>query len=116
MKRAALFVAGLVIAASAAAAKFDSDVTIKNDSAWTLVNLYMSAADENEWGPDQLGEQVIETGGSFKIHSIPCDSYDIKIVDEDGDECVIGGVDVCADSNTWTVSDDDLLACQAETE
>ena len=116
MKRVILFAAGLLLAASASAAKFDSNVTIKNSSAWVITNFYMSAADQNEWGPDQLGEEVIGTGDQFTINSIPCDSYDIKLVDEDGDECVVGGVDVCADADTWTITDDDLLECQAATE
>jgi hypothetical protein len=116
MKRVALLAAGLAIAASAAASKFDSNVTITNESAWTIVNFYLSAADEDEWGPDQLGDDVIETGGSFTLNRIPCDSYDVKLVDEDGDECVIGGVDLCADADTWAITDEDLLTCQVLTE
>jgi hypothetical protein len=116
MKRIGLVAAGLLFCVSASASKFDSDVTIVNESAWSIVNLYMSAVDENEWGPDQLGEQVVNTGESFKLRGVPCDSYDVKLIDEDGDECVVGGVDVCADDATWTITDDDLLECQAATE
>ena len=46
----------------------------------------------------------------------PCDDYDVKLVDEDGDSCVVGGVTLCADSDAWVITDEDLLACQVVTE
>jgi len=72
--------------------------------------------DEDDWGPDQLGDEVIASGESFHLNAIPCDAYDVRIVDEDGDECVVGGVALCADKDAWVINDDDLLSCQAETE
>ena len=54
----------------------------------------------------------IKTGGSFKLNNIPCDSYDVKLIDEDGDQCVVGGVDLCAQSDHWVITSDELVACQ----
>ncbi len=106
----------LVCAGSASAGKYDSVVTIQNKSAWDIHQLYLSSTEDENWGPDQLGEQVIGSGESFKLHGIPCDDYDVKLIDEDGDECVVGGVPLCADQDAWVISDDDLLTCQALTE
>ena len=97
--------------------KLDASVTVVNRSLWAIHELYLSSTDENEWGPDQLGsETVINTGGDFTINRIPCDTYDVKLVDEDGDECVVGGVALCAGSDRWEITDDDLLSCQVATE
>ena len=94
-------------------AEFESSVVIRNDSQWSIHNLYLSSVDTEEWGPDQLGDEVIESGGGkFTLTDIPCDAYDIKLVDEDGDECVINAIALCVDDGAWVITDEPLLACQ----
>jgi hypothetical protein len=88
-------------------------ITVVNQSDWTITELYLSPADEAEWGPDQLAEHVIEPGASFKLSGIPCATWDVRLVDEDEDECVVEGVDICANKETWTITSKDLLRCQA---
>ena len=41
---------------------------------------------------------VLAKGDSITLTHIECDTYDIKVVDEDGDECVIEEVDLCRDN------------------
>lgn len=89
-----------------------SDVTIKNKSKWEIHHLFLSSTSDDEWGPDQLGDEVIGTGESFLLHSIPCDSYDVKLVDEDGDECEVEDIELCASSETWSITNDILLSCE----
>jgi hypothetical protein len=36
----------------------------------------------------------------------------VKLVDEDGDECVVEEVDICGTNDTWEIKNKDLLACQ----
>lgn len=116
MKLGLLALAALGLAGVAWAAKYDSVVTITNSANWEIHQLYLSSTEEESWGPDQLGEQIIATGDSFKLHGVPCDEYDVKLVDEDGDECVVGGVSLCADSDAWNITDEDLLSCQVLTQ
>ena len=96
----------------ASSLSFAGDITIHNESDWQLDHLFMSAVDKDEWGPDQLGEEVIATGEAFTLKGVPCATYDVKLVDEDGDECEVRSVDVCGDGG-WKIESDDLLACQA---
>jgi hypothetical protein len=93
-----------------------SKVTIINQSDWQLDHFYMAPADKTDWGPDQLGDKVIGTGERFTLSDIPCDIWDIKVVDEDGDECVIESVDLCKDNAEWKITSKALLACQAKTQ
>lgn len=109
-------VLALAVLAPVAQAAKKADVTIVNKSDWTIEELYLSPNDEDSWGPDQLKQHVIEPGESFKLTQIPCGTWDVKLVDEDGDECVVAGVDICANSETWTISSKDLLRCQQESE
>jgi len=107
----AVCVAALLIPASAQAQK--SSVVIKNKSDWEIHQFFLSSVDTDKWGPDQLGEDVIGTGDTFTLNGIPCDTYDVMLVDEDGDECVVPEVDICGDNQGWIINNDDLLECQA---
>ena len=37
-----------------------------------------------------MGEDVLARGDSFTVKDIPCDTYDVMVVDEDGDSRVVG--------------------------
>lgn len=104
-------VAALAVTSMAWAAG-KSSVKITNKSKWQIDQMFMSPADTDEWGPDQLGEQVIKTGMSFTLTDIPCNKWDIKLVDEDGDECELRDVDLCAHAASWDITDDELLTCE----
>jgi hypothetical protein len=106
-------VAGLF--AHPASAAGDSKVVLKNLSHWAIHELYFSPTEEREWGEDQLGKHTINTGETFTLTGVPCDSYDVRVVDEDGDECVVEDVALCADKEKWVINDQDLLACQNKT-
>ena len=101
-----------LLAALVPAAVFANAVEILNSSDWTLVHFYLSPVDEEDWGADQLGDEVIGSGDSFTLTGVPCDSYDVKLVDEDGDECVVPEVDICGGDQGWEVTSDDLLECE----
>jgi hypothetical protein len=112
MKRAlVVFVLGFGgIALTALAAR--ANITIVNESLWDIHHLYLSSVDDEEWGPDQLGREVIGSGETFVLRGVPCDDYDVKLVDEDGDVCEIREVDICGGQHRWVITDEDLLACQ----
>lgn len=111
-----IVLAALALAAAPADAKgrkSSATVTIVNLSSWDIHEIYLSSVDRWDWGQDLLGPfDVLETGEQLKIRDIRCDRYDVKIVDEDHDECVLGNVAICGSNDTWVVTDDDLLTCQ----
>ncbi len=117
MKRTAvlfLTVLCLLLATSPAFAAKKRKATIKviNQSDWAIHHLYLSSSDDDNWGEDQLGEDVLEKGDSMTLTDITCDAYDIKVVDEDGDECVIEEAELCNDHSYWKLTNKELLGCQ----
>jgi hypothetical protein len=110
---AAVAVASVSVPAFAA-----SSIKVHNKSKWEIHHMYLSPTSEkDEWGPDQLGDQVIKAnGGVFTLTDIECNKYDIKIVDEDGDECIVSAVALCDDSATWNITDERLLKCEKKSE
>jgi hypothetical protein len=93
--------------------KSNATVTVVNQSNWDIHELYLSSVDDGDWGPDQLGAfDIIESGARWQIRNIPCGRYDVKLVDEDQDECIVGDVAICGANDTWVITNEDLLACQ----
>lgn len=116
MKRLAVIfavaIAMLATSSPVLAAKKSATIKVINQSKWDIHHLYLSSSDDQHWGPDQLGEDVLTKGDSITLTGIDCDDYDIKVVDEDGDECVIEQVSLCKDNSYWKITDKDLLECE----
>lgn len=108
-----VLVFGSILALNTSA--FALSLTIENKSEWEVHELYFAPANETTWGEDQLGDDVIETGASFTLTKIAKDDYDVKIVDEDGDSCILEDVDFRV-SEVFVLTDKILLGCQKNTE
>lgn len=102
----------LVCAISAPAFARKATVKIINQSKWEIHHIFLSSSEEEEWGPDQLEDEILAKGESLTLKNIPCDLYDIKVVDEDGDECIIEEADLCQDDSYWKITDKALLECE----
>lgn len=109
---ACLALAAFVLTAPMAQAGATANVKVVNKSDWAIAEMYLSPTDNEHWGADQLKEHVIEPGETFTLTGVPCNTWDVKLVDEDGDECVVNDVDICGGNNTWTIESKALLACE----
>ena len=105
-----------LISLLASNAAFGASVVIKNYSDWDIYNLYLSPTSSNDWGPDQLDNDVITSGSSYKLKGISCDTYDVRLIDEDNDVCILSDVALCIFKETWEIDNDLLLSCQGQTQ
>lgn len=109
----ALLAVSMLATTAFAAPKKKASIKVINQSNWEIHHLFLSSSSDSEWGEDQLEDQIIGKGDSFTLTDIPCDDYDIRVVDEDGDECIIEAVEMCGDQSVWKITDKTLLACEA---
>jgi hypothetical protein len=121
LNAAKLFLAGavgysLLPSSAPALAQKRASVKVSNNSDWEIHHFFLSLSEQDEWGPDQLGEEVIGTGEAFTLKEIPCDTYDVRLVDEDGDECVVEAVDICGADEGWVITNKILLGCKEESQ
>jgi hypothetical protein len=58
---------------------FRGDLTLYNDTSLSISKLYLTPANEPEWGPDQLSSDLL-SGESYTITDIIPDIYDVKAV------------------------------------
>ncbi len=77
-------------------------VKITNDlGAWDIEEVYIDPSDE-PWGENRISE-IMEPGDDVTIN-VPAGTYDIKVVDEDGDSYTLWGVEIGADGYQWAVT------------
>jgi hypothetical protein len=97
--------------ALAACGTTDSTLTIDNNSSYTLIEINLSPTSAVSWGADLLGTNVLEPGDAFEVSGLDCNTYDIRVVDEDGDECILDSVDLCVDNAVWSIDNAALALC-----
>jgi hypothetical protein len=103
---------GTAASSGGAAPASDSVYRITNNSNYDIHYIYISPTSQSTWGPDQLGpSQILRSGQSLTLTGVNCNTYDLKLVDEDGDECVQQAVEICANT-TLFIENDDLLRCE----
>lgn len=98
--------------ATSASAPQRGEFMVVNKTSYTFMHLYLSNSRNRYWGPDQLGRKVINPGDSYTLTRIACGLYDVKLVDEDGDECVVEEVPMCRDHTHWEVTNSLLTRCE----
>jgi hypothetical protein len=90
--------AGALLLAAAPALAADQDFTLKNRTGYTIASVYVSAAKTTDWEDDVMGRDVLEDGESVDI-SFPSRAsaciYDLKVVYDDKEEAVWGGLNLC---------------------
>jgi hypothetical protein len=92
-----------------------STVTVVNRSIWAIHHIYMSSFYSSSWGRDMLGEYILYPNQQFELRTLGCDLYDIKLVDQDGDTCVLRKINICRTRQQWVINNDTLLLCEATT-
>jgi hypothetical protein len=82
-------------------------IVIDNESSSTIWYLYVSASSSSDWGPDQLGSQVISPGHAYQLTDVPCNvgPFDLKVEDALHDELAThyGATVECGRTTTWTL-------------
>ena len=106
-----LFAAAAALSIPAIATAQGNEAVIFNQSSFTIHSLFISPAASNEWGPDQLGEQMIPPGGTFSIFGIPCGTYDVLLTNPAQETCTVPTVNICAGAEPWVLTDANLIAC-----
>lgn len=100
------------LAATLTQAQTAHTVTIDNRSNYGLYHVYLSPASSDYWGMDQLGDSVVPPGYRFTLlDRFSSGVYDLKLVDTDGNSCVVSNVRVNG-ITIWDIYTEWLLGCE----
>ncbi len=114
MKRAAYYAVFLATFAFAGPA-YSLSLTLENNSGTALQELYFSPSGQDTWGPDQLGEGTVESGGTYTLANIQAGKYDLKFVSPAGDACILPDVNFQA-SEIFEMTPEIMGGCAKATE
>lgn len=98
-----------------AAHAFAETINIENKSSWEIHEIYFSPSSQEDWGDDYLGQKVLKPGMTLTLKGIKPGKWDVRLVDEDEDECIVKNQKIST-SEKFSINDDDLLGCQAATD
>jgi hypothetical protein len=83
---------------ASATARPNLDFKLINKTGLTIDQVYVSPSDDDEWGEDVLGQDVLGNGESVDIEfsrkETKC-KWDLKVVDSDKDEIEWTEIDLC---------------------
>lgn len=86
-------------------------ITITNSSSWEIKHVYLSATDQDNWGPDQLNGSVINPGETFTLNNVACNGSNLKVISEDQNGCFLSAVVACASNAGWTINNNATPDC-----
>jgi hypothetical protein len=104
----------LVLALGLSGCSSDSDnatLTIDNQSSVMLTEINLAPIDSPVFGPNLLDGDVLLPGEVITVVDIPCDFFDVRVVDEFGTNCILPSVDLCFSDALWVIDDFELAAC-----
>jgi hypothetical protein len=100
MKRAllTLCVVCLLSGGIATVSAGDQDFTLRNQTGYTIDEVYVSAANDNSWGEDILGRDTMSDGDSTDISFSRTESscaWDLKVVFDDNESAIWKNFNLC---------------------
>ena len=87
-----------------------TSITVVNNSNVEIRHLYLSPADNDNWGPDQLNQSVIAPGQSVTIQ-VAWDQAMVKVISEDQNGCFFYQTVEASGSVNWTITADAVPDC-----
>ena len=92
-------IAALAFALASTSAAAAHEVRFTNLTPTTINRLYVSPADAQDWGPDQLAQHMIAPAATYTLDlgaQGPSCPFDVKAVFVDDDVALRFGIDLCA--------------------
>jgi len=90
----------------------DATLTVINDSDYVIEELYLTDIGSDRWGPDLLRGDVLFPDEELTL-GVDCGLYDALLVDEEGVECELEGIDLCLNDATWYIRNNTCVAFEA---
>lgn len=85
-------------------------ISIVNNGGSEIRHIYLSPADNDNWGPDQLNETPIGPGATRNL-DVSWDQPTVKVVGEDQDGCFLITTVAATGSPVWTITSDTSRDC-----
>jgi hypothetical protein len=61
-----------------------ASIVLTNNSGHTVYRVYFSPSDQQDWGPDRLGSEILDPGETYMWQDLAPGTYDMKAEKQDG--------------------------------
>jgi len=85
-------------------------INVVNNSGREIRHFYLSPADNDNWGADQLNGSSINAGATRTL-AVSWDQSTVKLVAEDQDGCFVSTTVEATGSRDWTITSDAARNC-----
>jgi hypothetical protein len=85
-------------------------LTVTNNSTREIRHLYLSPAENDNWGSDQLNNSAIGVGATRTLN-LAWEQAALKLIGEDQDGCFLSATVNVASNVEWTITNDTPLDC-----
>lgn len=90
----------------------DASLLVINESDYVIEEIYLTEVDNPDWGPNLLRGDVLLPGEELLL-GVRCDFYDALLIDEEGVECEILGIDLCLNDADWVIRNNTCVVFEA---
>jgi hypothetical protein len=90
----------------------DATLLVINESDFVITEIFLTEIDNPDWGPNLLRGDVLLPGEQLLL-GVDCDFYDALLIDEDGVECEINGIDLCLNNADWVIRNNTCVVFEA---
>ncbi len=87
-----------------------STLTTENNSVYAINEIHIKPSTLGRWRPDIL-DGVLGSGSSVDIPGIVTGTWDLKFVDQDGEECILRRIRITR-SIAWSLTTNWLERCE----
>jgi hypothetical protein len=84
---------------------------LENASSFEIRAIYFSSSADGKWGADRLGDDILYPGYTLTLAGLRHGRYRMRLVDEDGDSCVIPETGLF-ENKAWRITNGWLLGCE----
>jgi hypothetical protein len=105
----AALVGALVGVPNGAFAQTIHEVVISNESDYDVYELFVSPSEEMDWGPNQLGNDILTAGDGY-VFDMEAGQWDFRFIDDEQNACVVSGLSV-SEASEFTLTNDLLETC-----
>jgi hypothetical protein len=99
-----------IYAASSLASALTLTITVNNNSSREIRHFYLSPADNDSWGPDQLNNSTIGSGSSRQLN-VSWEQSTVKLIAEDQDGCFLQTTVEASGNPVWTIDNNTSRNC-----
>ena len=75
---------------------------VHNNSDFSIVDIRVTSVGSTTWGNNLIAGTTLAPMQSLTI-AVSCNSYDVRLVDQQGVDCEIHNVELCASHADWVI-------------